>query len=54
MMDVWCDGCQARVLLWPNDIKGIVNTVRGAVVSYRCGAGHEGAELIERVTPAQA
>jgi hypothetical protein len=48
MMDVWCDECQARVLLWPGDLKGVVNTDRGLIVAYRCGAGHDGAELIER------
>lgn len=48
MMQVWCDGCGARVLLWPSDLKGVVNTPRGAIVSYRCGAGHDGAELVER------
>jgi hypothetical protein len=47
MMDVWCDGCQARVLLWPGDLKGIVNSDRGLIVAYRCGAGHDGAEAIE-------
>jgi hypothetical protein len=47
MMDVWCDGCQARVLLWPSDLKGIVNSDRGLIVAYRCGAGHDGAEAIE-------
>lgn len=50
MMDVWCDGCGARVLLWPSDLEGIVNTPDGAIVAYRCAAGHRGAELIERTT----
>ena len=52
MMQVWCAGCGAQVLLWPTDVKGIVNTARGAIVVYRCGAGHEGAELVERRRPA--
>jgi hypothetical protein len=46
MMDVWCDGCGARVLLWPTDLKGVVNSDRGLIVAYRCGAGHDGAEII--------
>ena len=54
MMDVWCDGCQARVLLWPSDLKGIVNTRHGPVVSYRCGSGHDGAESIQRSVRPQA
>ncbi len=53
MMKVWCDGCGAHVLIWPTDLKGVLNTERGAIVAYRCGVGHEGAELIERVTPAR-
>lgn len=56
MMRVWCDGCGTHTLLWPSDLRGLVNTPRGAIVSFRCGAGHDGAELIERVTtsrPAQ-
>lgn len=47
MMAVWCDRCRSRVLLWHNDIKGVVNSPRGPIVVYRCGAGHDGAELIE-------
>jgi len=54
MMDVWCDGCGARVLLWPTDLKGIVNTPAGPVVVYRCGSGHDGAELVERGMPTPA
>lgn len=54
MMDVWCDECQARVLLWPSDLKGVLNTERGVIVAYRCGAGHDGAELIERAEQALA
>ena len=49
MMAVWCDGCAAQTLLWPSDIRGIVNTDGGAIVAYRCGAGHDGATLVERV-----
>lgn len=49
MMAVWCDGCAAQTLLWPTDIRGIVNTVDGAIVAYRCGAGHDGATLVDRV-----
>ncbi|HSK92231.1 MAG TPA: hypothetical protein VK875_13070 [Euzebyales bacterium] len=48
MIDVWCDGCGARVLLWPGDLKGIVNTADGPIVAYRCGAGHEGTEAVRR------
>ena len=48
MMDVWCDGCAARVLLWPGDLKGIINAAAGPIVVYRCGAGHEGTEVIRR------
>jgi hypothetical protein len=48
MMAVWCEGCGAEVLLWPTDIKGIVNTAEGAIVAYRCGSGHDGATLIRR------
>jgi hypothetical protein len=48
MMNVWCDECQAQVLLWPSDLKGVVNTDRGMIVAYRCGAGHDGAEMIQR------
>lgn len=54
MMRVWCDGCDAHVLIWPGDLKGVLNTARGAIVSYRCGAGHDGAELIPRVTGTRA
>ncbi len=49
MMRVWCGGCDTHVLIWPGDLKGVLNTRRGAIVSYRCGAGHDGAELITRV-----
>lgn len=52
-MAAWCDGCQARVLLWPGDLKRVVTTDRGLVVAYRCGAGHEGAELIEPLASAR-
>jgi hypothetical protein len=48
MMDVGCDGCQAQVLLWPGDLKGVINTDRGLIVAYRCGAGHDGVEAIQR------
>ena len=47
MLDVWCDECRARVLVWPGDLKGILNTASGMIVAYRCSAGHDGAELIE-------
>lgn len=50
MMRVWCEDCEAHVLIWPTDLKGILNTPRGAIVSYRCGSGHDGAELIARVS----
>jgi hypothetical protein len=49
MMRVWCDDCHAHVLIWPGDLKGVLNTAGGAIVSYRCGAGHDGAELIPPV-----
>ena len=52
MMDVWCEECRARVLLWPGDLKGVINTEGGLIVAYRCGAGHDGAELIERADQA--
>lgn len=48
MMAVWCEGCGARVLLWPGDLKGVVNSAAGAIVGYRCGSGHDGATLIDR------
>lgn len=48
MMAVWCDDCGAQTLLWPSDIRGIVNTADGAIVAYRCGAGHDGATLVAR------
>jgi hypothetical protein len=54
MMDVWCDGCSARVLRWPGDRKGIVNTDKGLIVVYRCGEGHDGAEVVERAHVATA
>ena len=53
-MTVWCVGCRGRVLLWPGDLRGIVNTDAGAVVAYRCGAGHTGNTLVERCVPAPA
>jgi hypothetical protein len=52
MMDVWCDECHARVLVWPGDLKGVVNTDHGLIVAYRCGAGHDGAEMIGRAEQA--
>ena len=52
MMQVWCAGCGAHVLLWPTDLTGVINTDRGAIVVYRCGAGHDGAELVGRARPA--
>lgn len=48
MMAVWCEDCGARVLLWPSDLRGIVNTADGAIVAYRCGSGHDGATLVRR------
>ena len=54
MIDVWCDDCQARVLLWPSDLTGIANTDRGKIVVFRCGQGHDGAELIERLAAARS
>lgn len=53
MMAVWCDRCDARVLLWPGDLTGVVNTDHGRIVAYRCGAGHAGAELIEPIAAAR-
>lgn len=53
MLDVWCDGCNARVLLWPSNIDGITYTARGAEVEFHCHCGHDGTELIERSDPAQ-
>lgn len=52
MMTVWCEQCAAQVLLWPGDLKGIVNTAEGAIVAYRCGSGHDGATLVRRQTAA--
>lgn len=53
MIDVWCTGCDARVLLGPSRLEGIVNTTRGPLVVYRCYDGHRGAEVVER-RPADA
>lgn len=49
MIDVWCDECQARMLLWPSDLRGVTSTELGNIVAFRCGQGHDGAELIERL-----
>lgn len=54
MMAVWCEGCRSQVLLWPGDLRGVANTARGAVVSYRCGAGHDGVEFVPRLVGARA
>lgn len=48
MMAVWCEDCEARVLLWPSDLRGIVNSADGPIVAYRCGSGHDGATLVRR------
>ena len=46
MMDAWCEGHLARVLVTPSQIRGLRHTPEGIVVLFRCVCGAEGRQLL--------
>ena len=42
MFDVFCTECSRRQLVFPSQVRGIVNDETGIHVVYRCRRGHLG------------
>jgi hypothetical protein len=48
VFDVYCSRHEARVLLSPDDILGLVNHPDGIALHWRCSCGHVGVRLMSR------
>lgn len=43
MFDIHCSACDRRLLIFPGQIRGLVNDAAGILVLYTCWCGVQGA-----------